>query len=110
MSPSCAPVYFIIRIRPLAGGAEQLIVNAALALQQKGHEITIYTAHHDRGHCFQETKDGGTRIVDNPHLVLNIHAQVPSRSVFMHMVTGCRSTFFTNAMHSVQSCECSTLL
>lgn len=39
------------------GGAERLIVNAALALQQRGHEVTIYTAHFDPHRAFEETTD-----------------------------------------------------
>jgi len=33
-------------------------VDAALGLQQKGHEVDIWTSHHDKTHCFQETRDG----------------------------------------------------
>lgn len=40
------------------GGAERLVVDAALALKQRGHEVHIFTAHHDRKRCFPETKDG----------------------------------------------------
>lgn len=40
------------------GGAERLVVDAALGLQQRGHHVDIYTSHHDREHCFEETKDG----------------------------------------------------
>lgn len=40
------------------GGAERLIVDAALALQRRGHTITIYTTHHDTSHSFPETTDG----------------------------------------------------
>ncbi|GIY29238.1 hypothetical protein CDAR_206671 [Caerostris darwini] len=40
------------------GGAERLIVDAAVALKSKGHEINIVTNHHDPNHCFSETKDG----------------------------------------------------
>jgi alpha-1,3/alpha-1,6-mannosyltransferase len=40
------------------GGAEQLIINFALALQKKGHFIKIYTPYHDIDHCFKETRDG----------------------------------------------------
>lgn len=40
------------------GGAERLVVDAAVALQQKGHRVTIYTARHVRTHCFEETRDG----------------------------------------------------
>jgi hypothetical protein len=45
------------------GGAENLVVNAAVALQKKGHAITMYTAHHDRSHCFPETTGDGTYCV-----------------------------------------------
>jgi alpha-1,3/alpha-1,6-mannosyltransferase len=37
------------------GGAERLVVDAALGLQSKGHNIMIYTSHHDASHCFPET-------------------------------------------------------
>lgn len=40
------------------GGAERLVVDAALALKRKGHEVQFFTAHHDPSHCFPETKDG----------------------------------------------------
>lgn len=40
------------------GGAERLIVDAALALKTCNHKVHIFTAHHDPSHCFHETKDG----------------------------------------------------
>lgn len=40
------------------GGAEQLVVNFALALQNKGHYVKIYTPFHDPKHSFKETNDG----------------------------------------------------
>ena len=40
------------------GGAERLIVDAGLALKAEGHDIHIFTAHHDPEHCFKETRDG----------------------------------------------------
>lgn len=40
------------------GGAERLVVDAALALKKKGHEVNFVTTHHDPEHCFSETKDG----------------------------------------------------
>ena len=40
------------------GGAERLVVDAALALQSKGHTVSFLTNHHDPNHCFDETKDG----------------------------------------------------
>lgn len=40
------------------GGAERLAVDAALALKQEGHDVEFITSHHNRNHCFVETKDG----------------------------------------------------
>jgi alpha-1,3/alpha-1,6-mannosyltransferase len=40
------------------GGAERLVVDAAVGLQSAGHHVHVYTAHHDPGHCFEETRDG----------------------------------------------------
>lgn len=40
------------------GGAERLVVDAALAFKKRGHEVGFLTNHHDSLHCFQETKDG----------------------------------------------------
>lgn len=40
------------------GGAERLIVDAALALKCLGHDVQVVTTHHDQSHCFPETIDG----------------------------------------------------
>lgn len=40
------------------GGAERLVVDAALALKKNGHDVSFVTTHHDPDHCFTETKDG----------------------------------------------------
>eukprot|EP00088_Acartia_fossae_P016935 TRINITY_DN1954_c0_g1_i4.p1 TRINITY_DN1954_c0_g1~~TRINITY_DN1954_c0_g1_i4.p1 ORF type:complete len:430 (-),score=71.82 TRINITY_DN1954_c0_g1_i4:352-1641(-) len=45
------------------GGAERLVVDAALALQQRGHQVTILTAHHDPKHAFEETRDGQLKVI-----------------------------------------------
>ncbi|KAJ1447111.1 hypothetical protein M885DRAFT_544011 [Pelagophyceae sp. CCMP2097] len=45
------------------GGAERLVVDAAVALQGKGHKVTIFTAHHDPDHAFPETVDGTLRVI-----------------------------------------------
>ncbi|CAB4056108.1 MAP3K7 [Lepeophtheirus salmonis] len=44
------------------GGAERLVVDAALALKTKGHQVTFLTAHHDPDHCFPETRDGSLSV------------------------------------------------
>jgi alpha-1,3/alpha-1,6-mannosyltransferase len=40
------------------GGAERLIVDAALELQARGHRVTIFTGSHDPARAFGETCDG----------------------------------------------------
>lgn len=40
------------------GGAERLVVDAAIALQQRGHTVSFLTNHHDPEHCFAETRSG----------------------------------------------------
>ena len=42
----------------VTGGAERLVVDAALGLQALGHSVDLYTSYHDPQHCFDETKDG----------------------------------------------------
>ncbi len=40
------------------GGAERLIVDAALGLQTLGHSVELFTSHHQSSCSFQETNDG----------------------------------------------------
>ncbi|KAI9828147.1 MAG: Alpha-1,3-mannosyltransferase-like protein [Thelocarpon impressellum] len=40
------------------GGAERLVVDAAVGLQKLGHTVTIFTSHCDPKHCFDEARDG----------------------------------------------------
>ncbi|PQQ20217.1 alpha-1 3/1 6-mannosyltransferase ALG2-like [Prunus yedoensis var. nudiflora] len=40
------------------GGAERLIVDAAVELASHGHNVHVFTAHHDKNRCFEETISG----------------------------------------------------
>lgn len=40
------------------GGAERLVVDAAVGLQKRGCKVVIFTSHCDPGHCFDEARDG----------------------------------------------------
>lgn len=40
------------------GGAERLVVDAALCLKSAGHDVVIYTSYRNPQHCFPETIDG----------------------------------------------------
>ncbi|KAM3159620.1 Alpha-1,3/1,6-mannosyltransferase ALG2 [Lachancea thermotolerans] len=44
------------------GGAERLVIDAAVGLQQQGHEVVIYTSHCDKNHCFEEVKSGEIKV------------------------------------------------
>lgn len=44
------------------GGAERLVVDAAMGLQEQGHEVIIYTSHCNRSHCFEEVKTGTLKV------------------------------------------------
>lgn len=39
------------------GGAERLVLDAALALQARGCRVRIWTAHYDPAHCFSDSRD-----------------------------------------------------
>lgn len=41
-----------------AGGAERLVVDAAVSLQRLGHEVVMFTSRHDPARCFEETRNG----------------------------------------------------
>ena len=40
------------------GGAERLVIDAAVGLQESGHKVTILTSYRDTNHCFDEARDG----------------------------------------------------
>ncbi|KAF2750534.1 glycosyltransferase family 4 protein [Sporormia fimetaria CBS 119925] len=40
------------------GGAERLVIDAAVGLQNRGHKVTIFASHCDPRHCFDEARDG----------------------------------------------------
>jgi alpha-1,3/alpha-1,6-mannosyltransferase len=40
------------------GGAERLIIDAAVGLQNRGHKVVIFTSHCDPKHCFDEARNG----------------------------------------------------
>lgn len=63
------------------GGAERLIVDAAVALKKTGHSVHILTTHHDRGHCFEETKNG--------YLPVTVHGDWLPRTIFGYCYALC---------------------
>ena len=47
------------------GGAENLIINVAIALEMKGYEVKIYTPYFDPNRCFAECKDLDIEVCGN---------------------------------------------
>lgn len=43
------------------GGAERLVIDAAVGLQNLGHKVTVLTSYCDPNHSFEETQDGKPR-------------------------------------------------
>lgn len=33
-----------------------------MGVQSKGHEVVVFTSHHDPNHCFEETRDGTLKV------------------------------------------------
>lgn len=55
------------------GGAERLVVDAAVSLQQRGHEVVVFTSRHDPARCFEETRDGKSLFLEAGHVSLADH-------------------------------------
>lgn len=45
------------------GGAERLVIDAAVGLKNRGHNITVFTSFCDPQHCFDEARDGKTQFL-----------------------------------------------
>ncbi|KAM9783045.1 alpha-1,3/1,6-mannosyltransferase ALG2 [Neosynchiropus ocellatus] len=45
------------------GGAERLVIDAAVALKSRGCDVQIWTAHYDPTHCFSETLETNLPVV-----------------------------------------------
>ena len=64
--------YILYKHVLILGGAERLVLDAAVGLQNLGHTVTIYTSHRDVNHCFPEAKDGKKKIKKNKNIFICI--------------------------------------
>ena len=62
------------------GGAEQLIINVALALQSEGYSVRVYTPFFDPNRCFKEARE---------NLDVHVHGDWFPRSIFGRMIAFC---------------------
>ncbi|KAK4689828.1 hypothetical protein P7C73_g293, partial [Tremellales sp. Uapishka_1] len=65
------------------GGAERLVVDAAVSLQRRGHDVAMFTSRHDPKRCFEETRDGTLPVhVLGSSLPRQLHPKFPCTIVF----------------------------
>ena len=67
------------------GGAERLIVDAAVAAKSSGHHVTIVTSHYDPNHCFEDTKQLDVRVSGSSfprHIAGKFHALFAYLKIF----------------------------
>ncbi len=73
------------------GGAERLVVDAAVHLRAAGHRVTLFTAHHDQTRCFEETIDGSVDVrVHGGFIPLHLgqRLRAPCAIARMHYLAG----------------------
>nr|GLL43979.1 alpha-1,3/1,6-mannosyltransferase ALG2-like [Ipomoea trifida] len=63
------------------GGAERLIVDAAVELASYGHNVHVFTAHHDKNRCFEETLSGTFSV--------NVYGSFLPRHIFYRLHAVC---------------------
>ncbi len=63
------------------GGAERLVIDAAVGLQQAGHSVTMFTSHRDTAHCFAEARDGTLNV--------KVYGDWLPQQIFMRFVAFC---------------------
>ncbi|KDP34793.1 hypothetical protein JCGZ_10573 [Jatropha curcas] len=63
------------------GGAERLIVDAAVELASRGHNVHVFTAHHDKNRCFEETVAGTFPVT--------VYGSFLPRHIFYHLHALC---------------------
>jgi len=80
------------------GGAERLVVDAAVGLQGAGHRVVMFTSHHDptSRNSLEETRDGTLKVV--------VHGDALPRSIFG------RFKAFCAYLRNVRACTMPRLL
>lgn len=69
------------------GGAERAVIDAALALKSRNHQVEFVAAHHDPQHCFQETRDGTLKVtVAGDWLPRSIFGKLYALCAYIRMV------------------------
>lgn len=88
------------------GGAERLVVDAALALKNKGHYVHFVTNHHDQNHCFIETKDRTLPVtVVGDWLPRNIFGRFYALCTYIRMMYAAVYILFSDIKPDIVFCD-----
>ncbi|KAF5949839.1 hypothetical protein HYC85_011832 [Camellia sinensis] len=77
----CHHTYTHSMVMVIIGGAERLIVDAAVELASHGHNVHIFSLHHDRTRCFEETLAGTFPVT--------VYGAFLPRHIFYHLHAVC---------------------
>ncbi|KAH8302679.1 hypothetical protein KR044_009391 [Drosophila immigrans] len=90
------------------GGAERLVVDAALALKERGHDVSFLTNHHDSSHCFKETADGSFPVkVVGDWLPRQLFGRFYAFCAYIRMIyAAVYASFFMPQRHEVEVVVC----
>lgn len=72
------------------GGAERLVIDAAVGLQSLGHRVAVLTSYRDKKHCFDEAKDGMFPPLD-PAMVVNDPSHDTTANSIFQVPSTCES-------------------
>ncbi|XP_057339592.1 alpha-1,3/1,6-mannosyltransferase ALG2 [Microplitis mediator] len=88
------------------GGAERLIVDAALALKKFGHDVNIVTTHHDPKRSFAETNDGTLPVaVVGSWIPRHIFGKFYALFAYLRMIYAAIAIYFISSRPDIVVCD-----
>ncbi|RKF71474.1 Alpha-1,3/1,6-mannosyltransferase alg-2 [Golovinomyces cichoracearum] len=86
------------------GGAERLIIDAAVGLQNRGHKVVIYTSHCDPQHCFEEVRAGSldVRVCGNSIVPASIFSKCSIICAILRQLHVIFLTYFTSELTNLK--------
>ncbi|XP_034952027.1 alpha-1,3/1,6-mannosyltransferase ALG2 [Chelonus insularis] len=88
------------------GGAERLVVDAALALKKQNYHVNIVTTFHDPNRCFTETKDGTLPVtVVGNWLPRHIFGKFYALCAYIRMMYAAIAIYFMDIKPDIVICD-----
>lgn len=86
------------------GGAERLVIDAAVGLQNRGHKVVIYTSHCDPKHCFEEVRAGSldVRVCGNSIFPASIFSKCSIICAILRQLHVIFLTYFTSELTNLK--------